>query len=204
MPETYKLMVQQPMDSSLPRDLFVNTLHFRHSLGALFATDLTSFADNVSAAFLATVWSGSTKRHTIKVYTTEGSPPHDPIVTKDYNAATAIPNAAYPREIALCLSFKGGQRPWQRGRLYIAPQLVTTYTTASTLTPRPPAGLMAKLLDLGDALAAAGGPDWSWVVHSPTRGEDTPVKDTWVDDEWDTQRRRGLRATTRTTRSPGS
>jgi hypothetical protein len=34
-------------------------------------------------------------------------------------------------------------------------------------------------------------------VYSPTTGQTKKVEHWWVDDEWDTQRRRGLRATTR-------
>jgi hypothetical protein len=39
----------------------------------------------------------------------------------------------------------------------------------------------------------------NWIVYSKVAGAGYGVSDYWVDDEWDTQRSRGLRATTRQT-----
>jgi hypothetical protein len=50
---------------------------------------------------------------------------------------------------------------------------------------------------VGDALGALGGVDVDWSVHSPTAGTTEKVEHYWCDDEWDTVRSRGLRATTR-------
>jgi len=59
----------------------------------------------------------------------------------------------------------------------------------------------------GMALDAADPLAWTWVVRSgggPEVGGGwfpfvTPITDVWVDDAWDTQRRRGSNPTTRTT-----
>jgi hypothetical protein len=61
--------------------------------------------------------------------------------------------------------------------------------------------MMTLALNYADALSALGGIDVDWVVHSPTHDTNTKVKEAWVDDEWDTQRRRGQRATKRITRA---
>jgi len=42
----------------------------------------------------------------------------------------------------------------------------------------------------------AGG--WDWVVYSPTNGNTVNVDNGWVDNAFDTQRRRGLAVTART------
>lgn len=48
-----------------------------------------------------------------------------------------------------------------------------------------------------EARAAAGGPAKALPALAPRNGAIYPVTDVWVDDEWDTVRRRGLRASTR-------
>jgi hypothetical protein len=40
-------------------------------------------------------------------------------------------------------------------------------------------------------------PNTNWIVYSKTAGQSYGVSDCWVDDEWDIQRSRGLRGTTR-------
>lgn len=206
MPETYRYTISMQHDSLLPRDAIVHSLHFRHSLGALLATDHESMASNIAQAF-ETNWVGIStglKRIEVKAYRTEGPPPHDPLVTHVRNPAGAALTVNYPAEIALCLSFKGGQRPWERGRIYLAPYANESYRLATSLARTPPQGIMDAALALGQGFADAGGPDWSWVVHSKAHAVDTPVASCWVDNEWDTQRRRGLRASARSTKTTGS
>lgn len=66
---------------------------------------------------------------------------------------------------------------------------------------RPSSGLITNLVANGQELlnesdAAAG---WTWMVHSSVTGDNFAVVDGWVDDEFDTQRRRGRLPTLRTT-----
>jgi hypothetical protein len=105
-----------------------------------------------------------------------------------------------PREVALCLSFRGAENvPRQRGRIFCGP--------VNAQTERPADAIRTICLSLATGLANIGGTNVDWCVFSrasvgPTGGlADAfhPVKQAWVDDEWDTQRSRGLRATTRST-----
>jgi hypothetical protein len=48
-------------------------------------------------------------------------------------------------------------------------------------------------------LTALGGLDVDWVVYSRVDNRSSPVTDWFVDNSWDTQRRRGPRATSRIT-----
>jgi hypothetical protein len=202
MPETYKVTVSTQLGSALPADRMVNVLHFRHSLGGLLGTDLDSFATNILDAYDAQ-WFGTAAApwREVVIYRTEGPPPHDPQARKSRGTATAVWSADYPTEIALCMSFRGGLRPWQRGRSYLSPQVATAWRGTTALASRPAQNIRDAVVNLGDALGDAGGPDWSWVVHSRTRGEDYPIDYVWCDDEWDIQRRRGRKPTTRSSRT---
>lgn len=208
MPKPMKFQVSVPGASTLPRDAYTNTVHFVDNAIASDApfvgTDVDALAGDIAAAF-EEFWFGlaPARKITVKAYDLDGPPPHDPLVTHVRNPAGTVANINYPGEIALCLSFKGGNRPWQRGRIYLAPQLATGFTGPTSLAPRPPTALMDMALNLGGALSGIGGANIDWVVHSATRGVNFPVTDCWVDDEWDTQRRRGTRPTLRRTRVTG-
>jgi hypothetical protein len=47
--------------------------------------------------------------------------------------------------------------------------------------------------------AAIASASWDWVVYSPTDDAYHEVANGWVDNAWDTQRRRGYKPTSRTT-----
>jgi hypothetical protein len=202
---TYKFTVSVQHDSTLPRDAIVNTLYFRNSaLGAdlpIVGTDLDALADDLASVFQGN-WYGASplRRITVKAYDTEGAPPHRPQSTRVKNDTALAVTVSYPSEIALCLSFKGGPERWQRGRIYLPANLAVNWTSASTLSARPQSGMITQALNLADALSGLGGPNIDWMVHSADH-PDSKVTEAWVDDEWDTQRRRGLKATTRTIRS---
>ncbi len=103
------------------------------------------------------------------------------------------PASLCPREVALCLSYFGARNlPGMRGRIF----LPVAYSGSIALA-RPDQSLMADALDLGRAFAAAGGTGTQWSVYSRTQGLAFSITDSWVDDEWDTQRSRGLNPTAR-------
>lgn len=110
---------------------------------------------------------------------------------------TSFQGAAGPREVALCLSFYS-QRPLprNRGRLFIGPW------AQSQMQERPQPGPHDALNTLKTGLANIGSLDVKWCVYSPTTGpaSSTSFKQIsagWIDDEWDTVRSRGLKATVR-------
>jgi hypothetical protein len=85
----------------------------------------------------------------------------------------------------------------RRGRIYFGPFRTSGLNTQG----RPAAGLITSLVNAGDALLAASdaAANWQWVIWSPTTGLEVGVANGWVDDEFDTQRRRGRVPTARTT-----
>lgn len=109
--------------------------------------------------------------------------------------------ASLPDEVALCTSFAsvvppGGRPGRHRGRIYMGP-FVSGFNTADgrpsdILVERLVAATNQLALDLIDAGVALS--VWSR-VDKATR----PVVRGWVDNAWDTQRRRGVAATGRVT-----
>lgn len=193
----YRMQVSFGADSALPRDRFVITPHFRNAGGILTDEDATSLTDDLADALLTWrgTWSGLTREIIVKCYDAQKAPPSYPLHTA-VRDANAYPASAVPREVAVCLSFYNERNiPRHRGRLYIpAPFLYGT----SISQARPAEDKRAIVAGLVPIFTGLGGPDIDWCVYS--RRDDTarPVTHWYVDDEFDVQRRRGLRATTRT------
>lgn len=139
---------------------------------------------------------------------------------------TPINDESYPSEVALCLSYQadpvsGMNQRLRRGRIYLGPYCFAARDLGSSdARPSPTAvsGIAAAAGVLRDGADTVGGSHVSWAVYSPTwnlgRGP-TPkgspaitahtlddafndVTNGWVDNAFDTQRRRGIAASSRT------
>lgn len=103
-----------------------------------------------------------------------------------------------PSQVALCLSYYGARNlPSERGRIFIG-----GFSKTDLVGPRPSDAQLALVLEVGHALWDVGGANVSWQVHSEKLGTAEDIKTIWVDDAWDTQRRRELRATKRSVLTP--
>lgn len=185
----------------LPRDRFTITPHFRHQLDptGIGGPDWQALADDLANALKGWELAPTAHELTVKLYDLGESHPRRPKATKVLNANMAN-EAAYMREIALCLSFSGGPNlPQNRGRLFIP------HVKCSNGAPgvRPTATERDKVAALVPLLSGLGGENVDWIVWSPTRSAATKVERYFVDDEWDVQRRRGGRPTTRTQGTTG-
>jgi len=177
-------------DSALPRDAVSINPHFENTIGIPGAGDWEQFADDLATA-MAT-YGGNAYQTRVSIYDAEGSAPVFPeaVVTKLPGVHSA---SSWPREVALCLSYYSeNNMPKRRGRLFIPIAVLR-----STPGLRPDAAQRTKALDCGTLLANAGGANIDWGVWSRTDAAFHPVTNSWVDDEWDTMRSRGLRSTTR-------
>lgn len=182
--------------ADLPADWITNTVHFKNVLPGIVApVDWQSFAQNVWDAFEQ--WRqppAGYNRLNVKLYNMEDSTPR-PIMAQVNDALTPSSSASMPREVALCLSYYAERNlPRNRGRLYLGPW--------DSDQERPSTTKINSVLALKDQLADAGGVDWQWCVFSATTpgGFDDQFKQVsagWVDNEWDTVRSRGLKATLR-------
>lgn len=193
---TFKAQVSVLADTALPRDRFVNVIHFDRPVA--LPADPDAIARDIALVF-DNWYSAPDREIRVKLYQTGTPGPHFPFGEGVRNASLA-PASDIPREVAMCLSFYAGRNlPRQRGRIYL-PLVGSGYGTSL----RPPLALREKALDLAAGLAGIGGADIDWGVWSPTDNKFRAVSNAWVDDEWDTQRSRGLRATTRSMRAVGA
>lgn len=146
-------------------------------------------------------------------------PVGSPIAEANVLGFTASSADALPHEVALALTFHadltgipesvpGGvvgpegdthPRARRRGRIYLGPLNVNTVDGTSG---RPSASFRTSVAAAGVRLRdnldlQTGG--IQWVVFSPTDWVARPVVNGWVDNAFDTQRRRGVAASSRTT-----
>jgi hypothetical protein len=192
----YDLQVLIHAASALPEDDVVNTLHYE-----ITGPDtIEGTCDDIGAAYA--VWAnaatigGGDGSMTIKVYDGGVPNPAGPVFSKDY--AHANTGGSGPTEVALCLSYATvddpmASTPRRRGRIYLGPFLTNEFSA------RPGAALISAALELGQGLASAGNASNStWLMYSRRDMEYAKIESIWVDDAWDTQRRRGLAPTART------
>jgi hypothetical protein len=166
---------------------------------------------------------------TIKVYDAQAAEPR-PIFYQDTFALQTNRDSPgdLPPEVALCLSYYGtANQKRQRGRLYIGP-FCLSQESASGSYAQPIPGLVTTLIEAGARLAkntgavaqhpttllpttpSTGPTAVIWSVRSKfaaltgaTAGNlYTPINFGWCDNEWDSQRRRRIAATSRMTFAP--
>jgi hypothetical protein len=184
---TWKLQTSFAMDTTFPRDRMVITPHFDDGSAI---TGPQGLCDDLAAALDG--WTSGTQEIQVKAYDVEGTPPVFPAAEAIVNPGAA-PASNVPREVAVCLSFYAERNlPRQRGRLYIP--LAVTGLGAGV---EPDSLIRQKVADLVPIFANLGGTDVDWCVWSPTTQTMRSVTNWWVDNEWDTVRSRGLRASER-------
>lgn len=200
MPQTYKFTIDCPVTDTLPRNRVSNTFHLEHSIGALVDTDLDDMCADIIGMYQAR-YNNITAEFRCKAYDV-GAPPNYPRSVVTVHAGIAH-TAPIVREVAMVLSFAGDNRgnKRERGRIYLAPYL--SFKTADTYADRPSAAVQNWALqwfsEPNASLPDLGGVDWKFGVYSGVAGKFTQAQQAWVNDEWDTQRRRGLRETSRVT-----
>jgi hypothetical protein len=183
----WKLQTSIWNDTLLPRDAFTITPHFNdQGVG----TDPQGLCEDLAAAISA--WCGPLQQVTVKAYDAQGTPPVYP-AGEDTAVLGNFGISSSPREVALCLSFFSTRNiPRQRGRLYIPGPLIGGQpgVVPSTNQQDKVAALVPIFTDLG-------GVDVDWCIWSRRDQVARPVTNWWIDNEWDTVRSRGLRATGR-------
>lgn len=188
-----KLVVSSCADTILARDRTVNTFHLNKE--GLGTGDADALAADAIGVFQQ--WYGNAREIRCDVYEARGPAPHFPVGSAIVNEGVA-PQSASAREVAVCLSYYGERNlPRTRGRMYLG----VGSAGLNSNGPFIPTSFRGFALDLADGIAGLGGLDVDWQVYSPTSDAAENVQHAWVDDEWDTIRSRGLRATTRDQRA---
>lgn len=207
---TLRAQVTFQGSSNLPEDQYVNTFHFVDDsnfdtqfavvtghLGTFYETPATTpVATNAVGKYIS---SYVLRPYTIRCYDMTTPAPRVPaIAMRTLPTPETGSTATVPHEVAACLSFHGeppvtGRR---RGRIYLGPLnsgAVGTGTT--TVLPHISGNLRESLVGAGLRLLTA---DAGWAIFSQTDNAYVPVAGGWVDNEFDTQRRRGGKAFVRT------
>lgn len=213
MTKFIRFQITIPATSGLPEDAAVNTWHFRNDDAAVLDAPLatrvalrmfafynvwcTEYASYMNSA--ANVW---------KVYDLEDPKPRVPF--GEGTLAISNPGTSsndLPAEVAIVGSFRseyesGVERSRRRGRVYLGPIQDQPSDRA-----RPSSQIITKAHDAFAALKALQGTDdlW-WCTYSPTQQAATSLNDAfkvvlagYIDNSYDTQRRRGVAPTARTT-----
>lgn len=212
MTEFLQATVRLPFITGLPRDVAENTFAFK--CGA-FETNIDTFQAALESFYNDTI-DGSAPlaaRLSSVIMRDQCS-----IVWRGVDDATGAQTSAttvrpwtlgdeptgtsLPLEVALCLSY-GTNTPFdtpvqrRRGRIYIGPLNGNQISVEDDL-PAPTSGLGLRMrkgaVMLKETLPPVG---LGWSIWSRTDGELYPIEGGWVDNEFDTQRRRGVEATSR-------
>jgi hypothetical protein len=194
----YRALVTLNMTSGLNEDAATNTFHFDADTVADLADaygSLLAFYQQLDNRLSNLIDENNV---TVEWYRLSDTPPRAPVRLDTMTALAVGADEGVP-EVALVLSFQGAKisglpQNRRRGRVYLGP-------LADTAEPRPTSTTIQSILPAGQGLLDASNlsTNWTWVQWSPTNGIGIPVTDGWIDNEFDTQRRRGRKATARST-----
>jgi len=186
------------IDDQQPENNIVNVPHF--NVGAVIPGDDPSWAELAEEiATKSTEWqkaSAVPHKCRVKVYDAEAPKPNYPKHVYETNE-TQRNLVNWPHELALCLSYYADHNVQRhRGRLYLCPGLMFNSQGLDTFATTV---MMQKMADYAVVLEDIGGINVDWCVWSRMDKKAYSVTDFWVDNEWDVQRRRGLKPTGRIT-----
>jgi hypothetical protein len=217
----YRAQVTIPLDSGIPDDAVVNTWHFDDDDDPIAGPEdtqgwildaLTGFYQAIdSVVYPAIVASAAT----VRMYDMRDAEPRVPRAIETI-ALTPSANDALPSEVALCLSFaapytSGVNPARRRGRIFLGPLnagvggMVGSQNRPDLAVRQTIAAAAATLVD-GVEHPGSPGLHLKWAIYSPATDAGGATLDDsffdvtsgWIDDAFDTQRRRGAAPTERT------
>lgn len=206
IPNLWRVQVVMQRASALPEDIVTNTLYFEKSAIQTDSEDVDSMvamldafygtAHGASPSPIATYIANSVIGVTYKVYKIFDPLPRYPVaeVAASWVGGANLGSNALPSEVAICCSFKGGNGPRRRGRIYIGPLGAAQTVTDGVV--RPSTTVRQCIADAALDMASST-ENTNWVVASPTGADFVPVNSGWVDDAFDTMRSRGEAPTSR-------
>lgn len=209
------LQVRIPTDSNLPEDVVVHSwaasgTQNAEDMAVTFAARLQAFytaTTGPTTARIGTYLSGwlNLAAATIRAYDIADPEPRVPVLDSPFNIGPNVTSSSgMPNEVACCLSFYAGVESGvnaarRRGRVYLGP-LNNTAASATAGSNNVPLGTFLADCNLrAKALCDASTEACFWGVWSRTDNVVRRVTGGWMDNAWDTQRRRGEKASTRYT-----
>lgn len=217
MGDVARVQVIIPYRSGVPSDVITNTWHFE----SLSDESITSAKLATLFNHLVTFYNTCYVASAIKSMASWVNP--SLVVMKGYNLSDAKPRTAVresvtpltvgtqasdatPAELSMVLSYhteyeSGIPKASQRGRIYLgalSALWIDNGSISGSATFKQ--ATRENVTGAADTLAASAlSSNWGWTVWSEKRQEKFAVAGGWVDNAFDTQRRRGQAATTRTT-----
>jgi hypothetical protein len=210
-----RALVSLNRSTGLPVDIITNSWFFE-SEGDPSPTSFIGMIDAIKAFYddMEGFYSDTlTGTGTVEIYNMADAEPRVAVATFTGTLFTPVATTSLPAEVALCLSFAGTavsgiNMARRRGRIYLGPLNTTTVAggeSAGDARPSPTfaAAIEAATDELNTSMQALSEAT-THSVYSPTTDATgtlaeafTPVARYWVDDAWDTQRRRGAAPTGR-------
>lgn len=202
-----------PFFTNLPTDVITNTFTFDNetpvTLEAAGDALQPIIEDFYQAVYGSTVFSNylNISAASIRFYRSDSPIPRVPYIKNLWSgSAPATTTSVLPTEVALVCSFQGDREPGtpqarNRGRIYLG-GLASGAVTASSASAFPTinATLRSAVVAAAEALRdAAALASLSWSVWSRVDQRVVHVTNGWVDNTPDTQRRRSVDPTARTT-----
>nr|CRY95156.1 hypothetical protein [uncultured prokaryote] len=208
------VQVRIPHRNNLGKDDAINTFAFTtlnpvEDAAEGIATKLKDFYNapyGVGSVPLKDFYSGEMNMANcwIRVYNWEDAKPRVPVLDTNLGvtAASVLNTYNMPGEVALCVSFAGEPESGtiaarRRGRIYLGPFNFGASTGELTNSSRPATNLVSAAVGASAALEMATPIGSVWAVHSRKDNDFVQIQNGWVDNAWDTQRRRGVQATTK-------
>lgn len=194
----YKAQVIFNMNDGLPKNASTNTLYFDADDDTVLpvVTDKISEFFSLAGTLMSSLIDDSNCY--VEWYRMSDPTPRQ-IVYREFLSNFTVSTTAGPTEIALVVSYQAAKvsglpQNRRRGRFFIGPVEMPQGDRPTLSQINAIAGAAQDLLDDSNAATT-----WTWAQYSETNGIGTNVDNGWVDNEWDTQRRRGRDATNRST-----
>lgn len=187
---------------AVPKNFATNTLYS-------FAADVSEAEDNVDDFVTMFQAFGSLystfvaqNNHDVKTYDMADPEPRVPVTSRQWNLSSAPSTAPLPSELAICLSFQavvtsGLPQARRRGRIFLGPCHTGTLDSGG----RPTSSIRTTIANAAAAAKTAieaNGAGTRWCVWSQVDSLGSGIDNGWVDNEFDTQRRREQGFTART------
>lgn len=200
-----------PYVTNVPRDVITNTMHFLTGGSISNADAATEIASRLQA-FYDEVYSEANTADTyvawanaqVNVYDLSDLEPRVPIVVPFIISPTNQADGVMPSEVAIVASFHAAPpiTARRRNRIYLGGWSTLAGSSGTTTNPpRPNNATRAAIVSAMEGLHAANDVDVTWSGRSGIGGGPEGVfwdiDGGWVDNAWDTQRRRGHEATSR-------
>jgi hypothetical protein len=191
--------------SMLPEDVYVNTFHFVRLDTLSEAADVVGPQLNTLYQTLGAVIPTYVQRAgEVRFYDLADPEPRVPEI-RPITLPAPSGSATLPFEVALVVSFHGTPpvTARRRGRVYIGPLTGSALTTGGSTTE--PTVATATIVSFAAAFQAFLDTGNGWSIRSIVPTENfVSVDRGWIDNEFDTQRRRGHDATERTLWGPAT